>query len=109
MHLARACLFLLKKIINSSLNINAELRSGQLLSTKLILFPLGPFLLETIITAETLRPDLAVVQYAYLVLLAPAVQAHHEWFLLQMIIFHFFELVLLDGSKTCIQILYNLP
>lgn len=112
MHFAGASLFLLKEIVHSRFNVNAELRSGQFLRTELVLFPLGPFLLQTIITAEALGPNLVVVENTYLVLFPAAVHANDERLLLQMVIFHLLELILFDRPKNMnimnIKIVFNL-
>lgn len=78
MHFSSTSLFFLKKIIDSCLNINAKFRGRQLLRAEFVLFPLSRFHLQTIITAEALRPYRVVVQHADLVLLAAAVHAHYE-------------------------------
>lgn len=108
MHFACAGLFLLKEVIDSSLYVNAELGRGQLPRAEFVLFPLGALLLEAVITAEAQRPDLVVVQHADLVLLAPAVHAHHERLLLQVVVLHLFELVLFYCSGMTIVIISTL-
>jgi hypothetical protein len=87
---------LLQEVVDARLYVHPQFRNGKPLRVELVIASLRPLLLQAFVAGESLRPDVFVVQHAYLVQLPAAVGAMHERLHLQVVVFHLLELIFLD-------------